>query len=172
MRLARNDGVVHNRRSYCSLSRTFCSALSDGAAANAGPAAINATVKQLQNSLGMVPSRVWWTEYAAATIWRKCGGSPNHGQPAADAQHLTGNVIRAAAQKEHHRLGDFLGLGDPAKRDRPGQRLAHPLRLLLEQGRVGRAGADAVDVDVIARHLAGQRFGEGDQAALRRSVYG
>src|SRR5438270_2866397 len=55
MRLARNDGLVHNRRSYCWLSRTFCSALSDGAAASAGPAAISATARQLQNSLGMVP---------------------------------------------------------------------------------------------------------------------
>src|SRR5438309_74773 len=86
MRLARNDGLVHKRRSYCSLSRTFWSALSERGAANAGPAAINATARQLQNSLGIVPLPcvVAQTEYATARVWQKCGGSPNHCQPAAD----------------------------------------------------------------------------------------
>jgi hypothetical protein len=41
-----------------------------------------------------------------------------------------------------------------------------------QKRRLGGAWADAVDVDVVPRRLAGQRFGEGDQAAFGARING
>src|SRR5205814_4606129 len=166
MRFWRNAAFVHSSRSYCSLSRRFCSLLSLGGAARARLAPIITTAaRQPGTSFGMVVLSVWVDPISelAITVWRKCGGinppsSIHHRQSAADAQHLAGDVIRTATQKEHDGFGDFLGLRNAAERDRPGQGFAHAFGLSLEERRVGRAGADAIDVDAIARHLTRQGF--------------
>src|SRR5437763_17133865 len=156
MRFWRNAAFVHRSRSYCSLSRRFCSLLSLGGAARARLAPIITTAaRQPGTSFGMVVLSVWVDPISelAITVWRKCGGSIHHRQSAADAQHLAGDVIRTATQKEHDGIGDLLGLRNAAERDRPGQGLAHALGLSLEKRRVGRARADAIDIDAIARHV-------------------
>src|ERR1051325_2012117 len=181
MRFWRNAAFVHSSRSYRSLSRTFCSELSLGGAARArGAAIITTAARQPGSNFGMVVLSVCACVWTRQTRWQYRFGenaagsihhrSVNHCQAAADAQHLAGDVIRTAAQKEHDRLGDFLGLRDATKWDHPGQGFAHALGLALEERRVGRTGADAIDVDAIARHLTRQRLGECDDAALRRSV--
>src|SRR4029077_13519045 len=84
----------------------------------------------------------------------EAGASIRHRQAAADAQHLSCDVIRPAAQEKHHGLGDFNRPSDPAKRYGSSQRLLHPLGLALEEWGVSRSGGDAVNVDVVARELA------------------
>src|SRR5215204_738760 len=151
MRLARNAGFEHTSRSYCSLSRTFwalseprdCAQDDPDAAINAAPATA------IHNPRIVIPPCCRLNRSGSIDP-----GSIDHRKTAADAQYLPGDVIRAPSEKEHDRLGDLLRLGDAAERDSPGQRLAHAFRLGLEQRRVGRARADAVDVYLMARHLA------------------
>src|SRR5579863_8396461 len=102
--------------------------------------------------------------------WSKDRHSAHHRQSAAYAQDLTGDVIGALAEEKQHRLGDILGLGDAAEWNRPGQRFFHAVRLTLEQRRVGRTGANTIDVELVPRHLARQRFGEGNKPALSRGI--
>src|SRR5579883_2529151 len=98
--------------------------------------------------------------------------SPDHRQPAADAQDLTRDVIGAGAEKEQHRLRDLNRPGEAAERNGADQRLLHALRLALKQRRIGRAGAHAVDVDVVSRHFARQGFGKSDQTAFGGGIDG
>src|SRR6516225_10220356 len=113
-----------------------------------------------------------WESFPTSSVRMEAEASIRHRQAAANAQYLSGDVIRPGAQKEHDRLGDLNWLGDPAKRDGPGQRLLHPLRLALEERRVGRTGADAIDVDAVTREFPRKRFGKRDQPALRRGING
>jgi hypothetical protein len=60
MRLFRNAAFVHSSRSYCSLSRTFCSALSLGGAAKATSAAIITTAaRQPGSNFGIIVLSLW-----------------------------------------------------------------------------------------------------------------
>src|SRR2546425_10510933 len=80
-----------------------------------------------------------------------------------------GHVRRVVAGEEQRDAGDLAGLGDAAQRD-PGlellpQRLGEIRRL---QRRVDDAGMDDVAADPVLRELDGERFGQRDEAALRR----
>src|SRR5262249_22460026 len=98
-----------------------------------------------------------------------------HREAATDRDRLPGDEGGAGAGQKGYRRGQVLGLGQAPHRDRPGQRLPELWVLaqrLGHHGRVGRTGADTVDGDAPGGDLAGQRLGEGDDAALGRSIDG
>ncbi len=98
--------------------------------------------------------------------------STSHGQAAADADHLSGDERRGVRREEQHGRGDLLRPRQAAKRDGFDQRLFQPLGLGVEQRRVGRARAHAVDRDLVPGHLPGQRLGQRDHPALGARVDG
>src|SRR5271170_2685242 len=154
-RFLRKAGLLRNSAVYCSLSRMFAAAPGSFAVdwANAiPPDSSNTATAIIDKNLGIIPVLLL--------------GSVGHCQPAADAQHLAGNVIRSSAQEKQYRLGDLDRLRNPAEWNGAGQGLLHPLRLALEQRGIGWAGANAVDVDAVTGELAGERFGKRDQPAF------
>src|SRR5436305_8669200 len=98
------------------------------------------------------------------------GGSA-HREAAADADGLAGDEGGLVRGEERDDAGDVVRLAEPPERYRPGQGLAQlRSRELGEQRGVSRAGAHAVDPDLVPCHLPGQRLGEGDHAALGGGV--
>ena len=82
-----------------------------------------------------------------------------HGQAAADAEHLAGDVIGLGGGKERDHCSDFLRLGKSAKGNRAEQRGLLILRNVLQQGGIGRSGGNAVDSHAMASHCERKRFG-------------
>src|SRR5690606_1083053 len=101
---------------------------------------------------------------------------------AVDAEDLAGDVTAGLGGEEHDRVGDVLGLAEPAQRIGALDALLALGRLLLSDaflqlpqhlhahGGAGGAGRYGVHVDVVPAHLLGDRFGEGDDPALGRGV--
>src|SRR5262245_89978 len=107
------------------------------------------------------PSTYW----SSSTTERK--GPPTarqrseHREAAGDREGLAGDELGLVGRQEHHGAGHVLRPAEAAPRDRllqgVGEGGAARGELALEQRRLRRPGADAVDVDPVARHLAGQR---------------
>src|SRR5688572_4633236 len=97
--------------------------------------------------------------------------SPVHGQSAAHADDLAGNVVRRWRSEEHDGMRDFPGLRRTTQGyrldERPAQFFVHGLR---KQRCVGRPGSDAIASDAIARRLPCQSLGECDHGALAAGV--
>src|SRR5690606_16180924 len=109
--------------------------------------------------------------YRQGSDRRGCrGSSTGHRQATAHAQHLAGDVARTVAREEEDGVGDVLRFGEPTIGNDAEQSGAHLLRLRLEQGRVGRAGTDAIDADAVARHLSREALSEGDHTALGAGI--
>src|ERR1035437_5360732 len=97
-------------------------------------------------------------------------GLANHRQAAAHAQDLARDVVRTQTGEKEYSIGDFLGFGKAPERDGPLESLQMFLRHCLQERRFGGTRADAVDVDVVARHFAGQRLCKGNDAALGAGI--
>src|ERR1700730_11150515 len=99
------------------------------------------------------------------------GAASAHREAAADADGLAGNKRCLVRGEERDHVGDVARLAQPPERDRLSQGLAQ-LRPgeRREQRGVGGTGADAIDPDLVASHLPGERLGEGDDPALGRGV--
>src|SRR4029077_5499047 len=98
--------------------------------------------------------------------------------PPATGIDLAGDVFSVVGTERGHDPAIVVRLAHAPKRDSPDHRVLpfYGLFAFAEDGshhrRVGRARADSVEQDVLARQLAGQRFGEGDQPALAGRVDG
>src|SRR6185437_10216681 len=110
-----------------------------------------------------------FTDYSLLLEGGEAGSA--HRQAAADADGLAGDERCLVRGEERDDVGDVVRLAESPERDRlseglpqlrPGER--------REQRGVGGAGADAVDPDLVACHLPGQRLGEGDDPAFGRGV--
>src|SRR5438094_6968872 len=102
-----------------------------------------------------------------------CSLGSAHREAAADADGLAGDEGCLIRGEERDDVSHVVRLAEPPERDRPGEGLPQlRARERREQRRVGGTGADAVDPDLVACHLPGQRLGEGDDPALGRGVNG
>src|SRR5208282_4182715 len=90
----------------------------------------------------------------------------NHSQAAVDAQDLTRDVVGPRACEKQNRISDFLRLAEPSEGYRPLEGLQVLLRHCKQKRCFGGTRAYAVDIDVVARHFAGQRLCKSDKAAL------
>src|ERR1700760_4527559 len=102
-----------------------------------------------------------------------CSLGSAHREAAADADGLAGDEGCLIRGEERDDVSHVVRLAESPERDRPGEGLPQ-LRPgeRGEQRGVGGTGADAVDPDLMACHLPGQRLGEGDDPALGRGVNG
>src|SRR5690349_5163056 len=99
-----------------------------------------------------------------------------HRETAGDADHLAGHEVGVVAGKKGDEAGNVVGLAEPLQRDRALQPVIDLLPVLAvadkgaQQRRVGRAGADDVDPDIVARAFPRHRLGESDNAALAGGI--
>src|SRR5207253_59828 len=112
---------------------------------------------------------------APARPRRSRRASSHHGEATGDRQRLTGDESGVVGREKDDGRRDVVRHAEPT----PGNHARETVRefrtllreLLAEQRRVGRARTHAVDVDTMARDLAGDGLGERDEPALRRGVH-
>src|SRR5512145_1510119 len=109
-------------------------------------------------------------------VWKSVWRSAGHRQAARGADDLPGDEGGLVAGEEGDDAGEILRLAQAAERDRLGERALQLLALLAfagevaEQRGVGRAGADDVHVDLLARQFARHGLREGHQPALAEGI--
>src|SRR5262249_31513621 len=81
-----------------------------------------------------------------------------------------GNIRRGRRREEKDHPGHLLRGAEATERYLALHRLARRCLASSDQPGVDVAGRHRVDGDAVARHLAGQRLGEGDEPTLRRRV--
>src|SRR6478736_6536835 len=102
-----------------------------------------------------------------------CSLGSAHREAAADADGLAGDEGCLIRGEERDDVSHVDRLAESPERDRPGEGFPQLRpRERGEQRGVGRTWTDAVDPDLMACHLPGQRLGEGDDPALGRGVNG
>src|SRR5439155_22757905 len=96
----------------------------------------------------------------------------HHPPPAVDVDGLAVDVGGAGAAEESDQLADLFRLARPTEWDRVHNGVANGARAgdVFHAVGVGKAGADAVDVDFVSGQLGGEDLREEDEASLRDGV--
>src|SRR5271166_1608996 len=100
--------------------------------------------------------------------------SPSTGksQPAADAEHLPRYVVGARACEKQDRIRDLLRLGKASEWNSAQESFLQLFGSRLQHRRIGGSGADAIDVDRMARDFAGKGLGECNHPAFGGGISG